>query len=134
MKPEMKFDSRFSAGKKITPAQLITELICEKKAIIEGVELPDRFWSNKKWANYFKYQSKYANVLVKQHKLTSLLKALRDKRTKNIFSLKHPSISSTAKYYDSIFVDVKPAEKELEITLDSIGIFTTKKTNLDLLD
>lgn len=94
MKPEMKFNSRFSPGKKITPAQLITELICEKKAVIEGVELPDRFWDNKKWANYFKYQSKYANLLVKEYKITSLLKALRDKQTKNVYSLKHPAISS----------------------------------------
>ena len=39
-----KYPSRYSDGKKVTAAQYITELICEKRAVKDKKELPNNFW------------------------------------------------------------------------------------------
>ena len=131
----MKFNSRFSPGKKVSGTQLIAELICEKKAVIEGIELPDKFWTLNKWLNHFKYQTKPASELVKEFGVPPILKALRDKRTDRIYSLKHPIVRKLcAEYKSEVTLTEDEVVTEANLTRKSIGLFVRKQTNLDLLD
>jgi len=132
----MKYSSRFSPGKKVSGTQLVAELICEKKAVHEGIELPDKFWMLKKWLNYLKFQTKPASKLVKEFGVVPILKALRDTRTKKVYSLNHPIIIEICKEYKKIQASISDelVVEEINITRDSIGLFSKKKTNLDLLD
>lgn len=86
----MKFISRYSNGKEVTPAQYITELICEKKAKINKEDLHYKFWTTKKWEKFYRDQIATANKLVKKYDPIAIVKALNSSQTKTMYSLRAP--------------------------------------------
>lgn len=86
----MKFISKYSNNKSVTPAQFITEIICEHKAIKDKEDLHYKFWTNKKWASFYRDQIATANKLVKKYDPMAIVKALKDPKAKNIYSLRAP--------------------------------------------
>ncbi len=85
-----KYPSRYSPGKQVTPAQFITELICEKKAYQDSSELPEQYWHIPKWAKYFRNQIAVANQLVKKYPADQVIRALQRIDAKTIYSLRNP--------------------------------------------
>ena len=49
-----KYPSRYSNGKQVSAAQYITEVICEHKAKIDGLDLNYKFWINIKIVKFVK--------------------------------------------------------------------------------
>jgi hypothetical protein len=74
----------------VSSYQYITELICEKKAQVEGKELPIKFWEIKEWKNFYRYQITIATSLVKKYGEEAVIEALRDKRCYKTYSLRAP--------------------------------------------
>lgn len=86
----MQFISKYSNNKEVTAAQYITEIICEKKAQKDGLDLHYRFWTLKKWEKFFRDQIATANKLLKDYDAKAIIKALNDPKAKTIYSLRAP--------------------------------------------
>lgn len=114
----MKFISRYSNNKEVTPAQYITELICEKRAKILKIDLHYRFWTNKKWSQFYKSQINTANNLVKKFNAISIVKALQDSRTQKIYSLRAPSLAPIIEEYDKTIIKRNCEISETPIQID----------------
>lgn len=114
----MKFISRYSNNKEVTPAQYITELICEKRAKILKIDLHYRFWTNKKWSQFYKSQINTANNLVKKFNAISIVKALQDSRTQKIYSLRAPSLAPIIEEYDKAIIKRNCEISETPIQID----------------
>jgi hypothetical protein len=82
--------SRYSPGRYVTAVQYIIEMICEKKAIMDRVELPVQFWKRPEWEFYFKKQLRQAHKLLKQYDEKAIVRALRSGGAKGIYSLHAP--------------------------------------------
>jgi hypothetical protein len=85
-----RYASRYSPGRYVTAAQYIIEMICEKKAAVDKIELPIRFWKRPEWANYFKMQLRQAHKLLKQYNEKAIIRALRNPQAKRTYSLHAP--------------------------------------------
>lgn len=92
-----KYISKYSNGKYVSPAQYITEIICENKAKIDQKDLHYRFWLNKDWAAYFRNQIATANKLIKQYGHKAIVKALKNEKASRIYSLRSPVLLSIIK-------------------------------------
>lgn len=114
----MKFISRYSNNKEVSAAQYITELICEKKAKITKVDLHYRFWTNKKWSQFYRSQINTANKLVKQFDPVSIVKALSDDRTQKIYSLRAPTLHPIIEEYHKLFLQRKESSTENSIVIE----------------
>lgn len=87
-----KYPSKYSNGKMVSAAQYITEIICEKKAKLDGQDLHFRFWTSKKWATYYRNQIGSANKLLLKYSETAIVKALNTKEASKIYSLRAPHL------------------------------------------
>lgn len=87
-----KYPSKYSNGKSVSAAQYITEIICEKKAKKDGKDLHYRFWTNKAWASFYRNQIASANKLIRSYDETAIIKALNNKKSENIYSLRAPHL------------------------------------------
>jgi len=85
--------SKYSNGKEVSDAQYITEIICEKKAKREKKDLHYRFWLNKEWENFYKNQIGAAHKLLKKYKAKAIIRALKNPKTRNTYSLRAPLLS-----------------------------------------
>lgn len=85
-----KYISKYSNGKEVTPAQYITEIICEKRAKQNNEDLHFRFWLNKKWSLFYRNQIATANKLVEKYNPAAIIRALNDKKAQKIYSLRAP--------------------------------------------
>lgn len=92
-----KYISKYSNGKYVSPAQYITEIICENKAKIDKKDLHYRFWLNKEWAAYFRNQIATANKLIKQYGHKAIVRALKNEKASRIYSLRSPVLLSIIK-------------------------------------
>lgn len=89
----MKYPSRYSPNKQVTAAQYIAELICEKKAKINGGgDLPIQFWKLPKWASFYRQQIVTANGLLRIYSASAIVAALKSNAAYNIFSLRAPHL------------------------------------------
>ena len=70
-----KYPSRYSNGKQVSAAQYITEVICEHKAKIDGLDLNYKFWINKEWDLHYRSQISSANKLLKKYSASAIIKA-----------------------------------------------------------
>lgn len=111
----MKFISKYSNNKEVTPAQFITEMICEKKAKCNNEDLHYKFWMNKKWSAFFRNQIATANKLVKEFNPIAIVQALKDPKSKFLYSLRAPSLKNLIQQQQSI-LDSK--NQELHQTLE----------------
>jgi len=93
-----KYPSKYSNGKTVSAAQYITELICEKKALIDKQDLHYRFWINKQWSAFFRNQIASAHKLIKQYGEKAVVRALNNAKSKNIYSLRAPHLKAIIEY------------------------------------
>lgn len=82
-----RYESKYSPKGYVTAAQYICELICVAKARKENKELPLKFWELKEWRNYFVFQSKYANKLLKEYDERAIIAVLKNPKNAKTFSL-----------------------------------------------
>lgn len=80
------FPSKYSPGKWVTPAQYLTEIICERRAVKLETILPANFWELEVWQKFFQYQIRLVNQLLKKHSYDIVLSALQDSRWKHVWS------------------------------------------------
>lgn len=85
-----KYYSKYSNGKTVSPAQYITELVCENKAKKDKLDLHYRFWTTKIWAKYYKDQIASAYKLIKKYPIKAIVSALRSHEGQKIYSLRAP--------------------------------------------
>jgi len=90
MDNKIKYPSRYSPEKEIFAAQYIIELVCEKRAKLEGNDLTVQFWKEKKWAQFFKSQLRMCYRLLKRYSEVAIIKALKDSRAYRVNSLFAP--------------------------------------------
>ena len=88
----MKYPSRYSNGKNVSAAQYITELICENKAKIDKEDRGIKFWTSKKWTNYYRNQISSANKLLEKYNEQAIIKALKNTKAQRIYSLRAPHL------------------------------------------
>lgn len=69
------YDSKFS-GKKVTAAQYVAQMMCERKALLDGVKLDGSFWNDIVWKRFFLYQNSLACNLLKIYPEGALLQVL----------------------------------------------------------
>lgn len=84
--------SKYSNGKNVSPAQYITELICENKAKKDKCDLHYRFWTSRKWSAFYRNQIASAHELLKRYDAEPIIRALRDIDGQKIFSLRAPHL------------------------------------------
>lgn len=84
--------SKYSNDKLVSPAQYITELICESKAKKDKKDLHYRFWLTKEWEMYFRNQIATAHKLLKKYDDIAIVRALKDPRSSKIYSLRAPHL------------------------------------------
>lgn len=87
-----KYLSKYSNNKEVTAAQYITEIICERKALIDKDDLHYKFWMQKKWQIFYKNQIGSAHKLLKKYTAKAIIKALQSDKGKKIYSLRAPHL------------------------------------------
>jgi len=132
----MKYQSKYSPGKEITPHQFIVELICEKRAKTLDKQLPIYFWKLQEWRTYFVYQSKICGQLLQEFAPEAVIRALKDKSAYKTYSLSAPYFKKIVQKHQSI-IDKEKSNSRAE-TLDytdnaTFKTNTGKKTKLDKL-
>jgi hypothetical protein len=120
----MKFISRYSNNKEVSPAQYIVELICEKKAKLEKKDLHYRFWLTKEWEKYYKNQIATAHKLVKKYNPIAIVKALQDDKTSKTYSLRAPFLIAIIEHHQKI---LESQNKEYSKNIDRSNQKTYQK-------
>ena len=130
----MKYSSKYSPGKQVTELQYICEIICEKNAAYSGRELPLQFWKLPQWAQYYRSQTNLAKKLLDNYSAEAIIKALKDPRTKKVYSLAAPWIIPVIKEYEAkIKAEIKLPE-QAPMGGDSFQRPSNKTSLLDKLD
>lgn len=93
-----KYPSKYSNGKLVSAAQYITEMICERKAIKDKVDLHYRFWLQKKWEIFYRNQIASANKLLKEYDAQNIINALNSENGRKIYSLRAPHFPDMIKH------------------------------------
>lgn len=128
----MKYISKYSPNKKVSPAQYISEIVCERRATSLKTNLPAKFWNNPDWKQYYIFQIKIANELLKTYSDKAILFALNLDKCKTVFSLRNPVLIGYIKQYKEPKIDT--SERSRDIITDSIGVQSKKKNILDNLN
>ncbi len=81
-----KHQSRMGAGW-ITAEQLVAEIICERQAKQQGIELLPRFWTVSPWDKVFAKNIALARRLTKRLGAIPLLRALESYQGQKVYSL-----------------------------------------------
>jgi hypothetical protein len=85
-----RYISKYSNGKSVTPAQYITELICENKAKKDFKDLHYRFWTTKYWEKFYRNQIASANKLLEKYDPKPIIAAIKSTKGQKIYSLRAP--------------------------------------------
>ncbi len=80
-----KFRSIYS-NSYVTAAQYITEALFYLIAKSKNIDLPENFWNHEDWKKDFQYQVVLVNRLLKEYSPHAILKTLRDKRCRSVYS------------------------------------------------
>jgi hypothetical protein len=108
------YPSRYSNGKLVSPAQYITEIICENKAKLDKIDLHYRFWVTPKWSSYYRNQIASANKLLEKYSAKAIIKALSDSKASKIYSLRAPHLIAIIDHYEKL-VESENTDFKLEI-------------------
>lgn len=127
-----KFPSRYSNGKSVSAAQYITELICENKARLDKEDLHYKFWTTKKWANFYRNQIATANKLVKKYAPVAIVKALKDTKASRIYSLRAPHLVAIIEQYQGVF-DESNTDLTVEIDRKEKKTFQKDKVKKNII-
>lgn len=107
-----KYISKYSNGKLVSPAQYITELICENKARVDKKDLHYRFWVNKDWASFYRNQIASANKLVKQYDPKAIINAIKNQQAQRTYSLRSPVLTKLIQQ-EQKKIDAQPDNQEV---------------------
>jgi hypothetical protein len=132
-----KYISKYSNGKHVSPAQYITEMICENKAKIDKKDLHYRFWTNKEWSAFFRNQIATANKLIKTYGDKAIIKALKNDRAAKIYSLRSPVLLDIIKkeaYILSKQLPPQPKSYDRNIDISKRRNHTSTKNILSKLE
>lgn len=121
-----KYPSRYSNGKTVSAAQYITEIICEKRAKKLNKDLHYRFWLNKEWAAFYRNQIATANKLLTEYSDIAIVKALNNKQSDGIYSLRAPHLKPIIDQEQKIF---DTSNKDLTIDLERVEQGSYRKSN-----
>lgn len=80
-----KYESAHGATRKITAAQRLAEIMCERIAGKDQRSLPARFWNTPQWNKTFYDQIRFANSILKIYDAEVIFRALR--RMPHVWSL-----------------------------------------------
>jgi hypothetical protein len=97
-----KYLSKYSNGKTVSPAQFITEIICERKAQTSKQDLHYRFWIEKTWASFYRNQIGSANKLLKKYPAKAIIRALNTDQGRKIYSLRAPHLPAMIENQEQI--------------------------------
>lgn len=122
MTESIKYDSKYSPGKKVSGLKLIIEIVCENKAKKQNKELPIQFWKIEEWESYYKSQLRAGSKLCKEFGENRVLSFIR-KNT--IYSL-HPKWVKEA-------IAKMPEEKTQESNLNIQDKIKVKSKKIDKL-
>jgi hypothetical protein len=128
------YPSRYSPGKDVSEMQYIIELVCERNAAQTGRQLPLFFWKVSPWDIFYKSQLRKCQSLLKTFSSEAIVKSLRDKRARKVYSLFAPWLVPIIKEYnDKINKPIDKIESP-EIGGDNFLRPTNKKTLTDKLN
>ncbi len=82
-----RYKSRFATDLWISDSQYLAENMVDRIARKEKQELPLRFWEIDRWKRHFMLQLRLANGILKLYSIEAIIKALRSKQGKGIYSL-----------------------------------------------
>ena len=97
-----KYFSKYSNGKTVSPAQFITEIICERKAQTNKQDLHYRFWVEKSWSVFYRNQIGSAHKLLKKYSAKSIIRALNTDQGRKIYSLRAPHLPAMIESQEQI--------------------------------
>lgn len=82
------YRSIFSPGKECNALQYICELLCQKKAKFDKVQLPIKFWNSMpKWNRYFKKNLRKVSILLKKYDERAIIHAINHPKFTNRYSI-----------------------------------------------
>ena len=90
-----KFKSRYT-DKLVGSAQYLAEIMIERQAKKQGLNLPNNFWNKDEWKRNYMIQLRLAYSLLKLYCVEAILIALKTPQGKKIYSL-------GAKWLDSLY-------------------------------
>ncbi len=125
----MKYISKYSNGKLVTPAQYITELICENKARLEKKDLHYKFWTNSSWSRFYRDQIATANKLVAKYPEKAIINALKNKKAEKIYSLRAPHLIAIIEQESEILASKNTDISQEYDRKDNKTFKTTEKSN-----
>lgn len=79
------YESSYGSSRKLTAAERLAEIACERKAQKDGGTLRQRFWEDPAWFKFFRLQQGHANGLLKAYTPAAVFKAFEAR--KGLFSL-----------------------------------------------
>lgn len=124
-----KYPSKYSNGKSVSSAQYITEMICEKKAKIDGRDLHYRFWISPEWEKFYRDQIASANKLLKKYTDTAIVKALNNPKASKIYSLRAPHLPAIIEQEQAKLETVNSAITKKIDRPDNVSFGTKPKNN-----
>ena len=93
-----KYPSRYTHGdKKVTAAQYLAEVVCERQAQKDKKELPKQFWNLPHWKKKFTSQLFAARGLLKLYDEAVIIKAVKAEKARYIYSLRAPTLDDIIK-------------------------------------
>jgi hypothetical protein len=110
-----KYISKYSNGKEVSQAQFITEIICERKAQKDKLDLHYRFWVHNKWAAFFRNQIGSAHKLLKTYSAKAIIRALNTDQGKKIYSLRAPHLPAIIEQQE---INIKQENTSLSLTIE----------------
>jgi hypothetical protein len=126
------YPSRYSNGKLVSPAQYITEIICENKAKLDKIDLHYRFWVTPKWSSYYRNQIASANKLLEKYSAKAIIKALSDSKASKIYSLRAPHLIAIIDHYEKL-VESENTDFKLEINRSEEKTHRQEKSTKNIL-
>ena len=81
-----RYPSKYSPEKWVHAAQYITELVCERRAMVDKFELPVQFWKDPEWEKFFKFQVLVVHAAIKSYGHEAIIQVLKE--NKRAWSLK----------------------------------------------
>lgn len=129
-----RYPSVYSPGQYVTLAQYLCEKVCERAAKKEYKELPLQFWRIKKWSQFYVFQSKLVNKLLKTYKPEAVLHAFNDKRCKSIYSFNAPWFLPVVEEYNAKTETKIEATEELDAPPEGLRPSSGQKSLASLLD
>lgn len=129
MTNENSYPSKYSNGKNVSAAQFITEIICENKAITERKDLHYKFWTNKEWSKFYRNQIGTAHKLLKKYSASAIIKALKNIKARNIYSLRAPHLIPIIEQEQSLLDSKDAVQKDYSDSRQVQNIKFRQNTN-----